>query len=111
MMAGFGALAVGANCEQEPCRMLPLLRRMSGAGVPLIAQPAAFRTAPETPCFTRMPQFPDDLETIQVSRREFREFAAAAVSEPIAYVGGCCGAGPAYIRAVASALPGRDEAK
>src|SRR5207249_2566587 len=41
-MADLGAIAVGANCEQEPRRMLPLLREMRAAvDVPLAAQPAA----------------------------------------------------------------------
>src|SRR5688500_10567667 len=72
VMAGLGAIAVGANCEQEPERMLPLLREMRAAvNVAIAAQPAAFRTTDECHCFTRQPAFPDDLETIQVSRKEF----------------------------------------
>jgi betaine-homocysteine S-methyltransferase len=105
VMAAHGAIAVGANCEQEPGRMLPLLREMRGAvSLPLAAQPAAFRTTDACHCFTRQPAFPDDLETIQVSRREFVEFGRAARREGIAYAGGCCGCNPAYIRALASGL-------
>jgi betaine-homocysteine S-methyltransferase len=100
-----GANLVGANCEQEPARMLPILREMrSAVDVPLAAQPGAFRTTEETPCFTRLPQFPDDLETIQVSRQSFREFARNAEAEEIRYLGGCCGANAAYIRAMARGL-------
>src|SRR4026209_3034682 len=45
VMAELGAIAVGANCEQDPQRMLPLLRDMRAASkVPPAAQPAAFRT-------------------------------------------------------------------
>ena len=41
VMADLGAIAVGANCEQDPKRMLPLLREMRAAtNVPLAAQPA-----------------------------------------------------------------------
>jgi len=106
-MADLGAIAVGANCEQEPRRMLPLLREMRAAvDVPLAAQPAAFRTTDDCHCFTRQPAFPDDLETIQVSRREFVEFGRAARSEGIDYVGGCCGCNPAYIRALSRGLAG-----
>jgi betaine-homocysteine S-methyltransferase len=72
--------------------------------VPLAAQPAAFRTLDDTPCFTRLPQFPDALETIQVGRGEFEAFARAARDEGIAYVGGCCGANAAYVRAMAYGL-------
>jgi betaine-homocysteine S-methyltransferase len=105
VMQGTGALAVGANCEQEPARMLGLLREMrKGATVPLAAQPAAFRTSDDCHSFTRQPAFPDDLETIQVSRKEFIEFANAARDEGIGYLGGCCGCNPAYIRALARGL-------
>jgi betaine-homocysteine S-methyltransferase len=101
-MAEQGAMAVGANCEQEPKRMLPLLREMRAAvNVPIAAQPAAFRTTDDCHCFTRQPAFPDDLETIQISRHEFEEFGRLAKQEGIRYVGGCCGCNPAYIRALA----------
>ncbi len=104
-MAEQGAIAVGANCEQEPNRMLPLLRGMRAVvNVPIAAQPAAFRTTDDCHCFTRQPAFPDDLETIQVSRREFVDFGKAARSEGIGYIGGCCGCNPAYIRALARGL-------
>ena len=106
-MADGGAIAVGANCEQEPDRMLQLLREMrSAVKVPLAAQPAAFRTTDETPCFTKMPQFPDELETIQISRRKFEDFGRFARAEGIGFVGGCCGCNPAYINALRRGLEG-----
>jgi len=102
VMAEHGAAAVGANCEQDPRRMLPLLREMRAAvKIPLAAQPAAFQTTDECHSFTRLPAFPDDLETIQISRREFEEFGKVAKSEGIGYLGGCCGCNAAYIRALA----------
>ena len=104
VMAEHGAIAVGANCEQEPTRMLPLLREMRSVGVPLAAQPAAFRTTDACHCFTRQPAFPDELETIQVSRREFEEFGKRADAEGVRYLGGCCGCNAAYIRALARGL-------
>lgn len=103
-----GALAVGANCEQEPERMLPLLREMRQATtLPLAAQPAAFRTTDACQCFTRQPAFPDALETIQISRREFFEFGRLAREEGIGYAGGCCGCNAAYLRALAEGLQER----
>ncbi len=100
-MADAGAIAVGANCEQNPRRMLPLLREMRAAvNVPIAAQPSAFRTTEECHSFTRLPAFPDDLETIQVSRQEFIEFGKAARAEGMGFVGGCCGCNAAYIRAL-----------
>jgi betaine-homocysteine S-methyltransferase len=104
-MVDAGAGVVGANCEQDPRRMLSILREMRQAvTVPIAAQPAAFRTTEESPCFTRMREFPDQLETIQVSRHEFREFAGQARAEGIGYLGGCCGCNAAYIRAMARGL-------
>jgi betaine-homocysteine S-methyltransferase len=104
-MADGGAIAVGANCEQDPPRMLALLREMRAAvDVPLAAQPAAFRTTEECHSFTRLPAFPDELETIQVSRREFADFGAGAAAEGIAFLGGCCGCNAAYVRALADGL-------
>ena len=85
--------------------MLPLLREMRAAArVPIAAQPAAFRTTDDCHCFTRQPAFPDDLETIQISRQEFEEFGRLAKAEGVGYVGGCCGCNPAYIRALADGL-------
>ena len=105
ILADRGAVAVGANCEQEPTRMLPLLREMRQATkIPIAAQPAAFRTTADCHCFTRQPAFPDNLETIQVSRNEFVEFGKIARAEGIGYVGGCCGCNAAYVRALADGL-------
>src|SRR5262245_36028774 len=105
VMADLGAVAVGANCEQDPQRMVPLLREMrNAASVAIAAQPAAFRTTSECHSFTRLPAFPDELETIQVSRREFQEFGKAAKNEGIGYLGGCCGCNAAYIRALSYGL-------
>src|SRR6185295_5002382 len=60
VMTDLGAIAVGANCEQDPPRMLPLLRAMRAAtALPLAAQPAAFRTTEDCDSFTRLPAFPD----------------------------------------------------
>ncbi len=104
-MVDAGAALVGANCEQDPRRMLSIVREMRQAvNVPIAAQPAAFRTTDEIPCFTRMPHFPDQLETIQVSRQEFKEFARTARTEGIGYLGGCCGCNAAYVRAMARGL-------
>jgi methionine synthase I (cobalamin-dependent) len=104
-MVGEGAHAVGANCEQDPPHMLEVIRQMRRAvDVPLAAQPAAFRVTPELPCFTKRPQFPDDMETIQSPRGDFLSLGRAARSEGIRYLGGCCGANAAYVRALAAGV-------
>ncbi|MEK7764875.1 MAG: homocysteine S-methyltransferase family protein [bacterium] len=106
-LATEGAVLVGLNCEQEPARMLPILREMR-KGLPatarLAAQPAAFRTTDAKPYFTGLPEFPDAMETIQVTRAAFTEFTRAAKAEGVAYLGGCCGCNAAYIRALARGL-------
>jgi betaine-homocysteine S-methyltransferase len=105
VMAELGAVAVGANCEQDPARMLPLMREMrDAAGVAIAAQPAAFRTTDQCHSFTRLPEFPDALESIQIPRSAFVEFGRAARNEGIRYVGGCCGCNAAYIRALAAGI-------
>jgi betaine-homocysteine S-methyltransferase len=105
VMADLGAVAVGANCEQDPARMLPLLREMrDAAGIAVAAQPAAFRTTDQCHSFTRLPEFPDALESIQIPRSAFVEFGRAARNEGIRYVGGCCGCNAAYIRALAAGV-------
>jgi betaine-homocysteine S-methyltransferase len=110
-MVDAGAHAVGANCEQEPARMMQILRAMRGAvDVPLAAQPAAFRTQDAMPCFTKLPEFPDGMEQIQLSRQAFEDFGASAKSEGIQFVGGCCGCNAAYIRAAARGLAASNNA-
>lgn len=105
VMADLGAIAVGANCEQDPTRMLPLLREMrEAAKVAIAAQPAAFRTTDECHSFTRLPAFPDELETIQISRQEFTNFGRMVRNEGIRYAGGCCGCNAAYIRSLARGI-------
>ncbi len=85
--------------------MLPLLREMRATSkVPIAAQPCAFRTTADCQAFTRLPQFPDELESIQLSRAEFVEFGKRARAEGVGYIGGCCGCNAAYIRAIADGL-------
>src|SRR6266699_5238498 len=104
-MVDAGADAVGVNCEQEPDRMLTITREMRRAvSVPVAAQPAAFRTTDATPCFTRLPQFPDAMEAIQLPRSAFESFGEKARSEGIQFLGGCCGCNAAYVRAIARGL-------
>jgi len=77
---------------------------VNGESLGIAGQPAAFRSTDAKPCFTRLPEFPDDLETIQISRREFVSFARVARAEGFNYVGGCCGCNAAYIRSMAQGL-------
>ena len=104
-MVDSGAAVVGVNCEQEPQRILTIVREMRKAvDVPIAAQPAAFHTTDAVPCFTRLPQFPDEMEAIQLPRSRFQSFGETANSEGIQFLGGCCGCNAAYIHAVSRGL-------
>jgi len=109
-MVDAGAGVVGANCEQEPERMLTIIREMRKAvSVPIAAQPATFRTTDAVPCFTKLPQFPDEMESIQLPRSSFERFAESAAAEGIQFLGGCCGCNAAYIQAFARGLSSSSE--
>jgi betaine-homocysteine S-methyltransferase len=104
-MVDAGAAIVGVNCEQEPDRMLVIIREMrKSVTVPIAAQPSAFRTTEAVPCFTKLPQFPDEMESIQIARSSFERFAERAQGEGIQFLGGCCGCNAAYIHAFARGL-------
>jgi betaine-homocysteine S-methyltransferase len=104
-MVDAGAAIVGVNCEQEPDRMLAIIREMrKSVTVPIAAQPSAFRTTETVPCFTKLPQFPDEMESIQVPRSSFERFAERAQGEGVQFLGGCCGCNAAYIHAFARGL-------
>ena len=90
--------------------MLTIIRAMRNAvSVPIAAQPAAFRTTDATPCFTRLPQFPNEMEAIQLPRSAFETFAGKAQAEGIQFLGGCCGCNAAYIQAFARGLTASTE--
>ena len=109
-MVDAGAGIVGVNCEQEPDRMLGIIREIRKAvKVPIGAQPSAFRTTDAIPCFTKLPQFPDEMETIQLPRSSFERFAERAQEEGIQFLGGCCGCNAAYIHAFARGLAASSE--
>ncbi|HKR84894.1 MAG TPA: homocysteine S-methyltransferase family protein [Terriglobales bacterium] len=104
-MVDAGAAIVGVNCEQEPDRMLVIIREMrKSVAVPIAAQPSAFRTTETVPCFTKLPQFPDEMESIQIPRSSFERFAERAQGEGIQFLGGCCGCNAAYIHAFSRGL-------
>jgi len=95
-LAAAGADIVGANCGVGPAELFPIVeeikRHFSG---PTLAQPNA-----------GMPQlvggktvFPETPETMAAYALRFRDLG-------VNIIGGCCGARPEHIRAMASALRG-----
>ncbi|HMD30382.1 MAG TPA: homocysteine S-methyltransferase family protein [Candidatus Acidoferrales bacterium] len=105
LLADAGADITGVNCLRNPQTTLPLLREMRKAITTyLAAQPTAYRTPPGKPDFTSLPEFPVGLEPLQLSRSEMADYALAARALGVNYIGACCGAVSAHIRAMARAL-------
>jgi methionine synthase I (cobalamin-dependent)/5,10-methylenetetrahydrofolate reductase len=92
----YGADIVGSNCSVGPQPMLEVVERMSGAGVPLCAQPNAgnARVVGGRFIYLASPQY-------------FAEYAVKFADAGVALVGGCCGTTPEHIRAIAEAVKGR----
>jgi len=101
-----GADIVGMNCLRPPEHMLPALEQMRKA-VPnayIAAQPVAYRTPKSKPDFTSLPEFPYELDPLQLSRREMADYARRARDQGVDYIGACCGACASHIREMARAL-------
>ena len=101
-----GADIVGMNCLRPPEHMLPALEQMRKA-VPsafLAAQPVAYHTPANKPDFTSLPQFPFELDSLQLSRKEMAAYAQRANDIGVNYIGACCGAVATHIREMARVL-------
>jgi betaine-homocysteine S-methyltransferase len=100
-----GADIVGVNCLRSPELTLPFMEEIRRAvKAPLACQPVAYRTPPESPDFTSLPQFPFELDPLQLSRREMADYARRAREIGVNYIGACCGAVPTHIREMAREL-------
>jgi len=100
-----GADIVGVNCLRSPELMLPFLEEMRRAVKAYLAcQPVAYRTPPESPDFTSLPQFPLELDPLQLSRKEMADYAGRARDIGVNFIGACCGAVATHIREMARVL-------
>jgi betaine-homocysteine S-methyltransferase len=100
-----GADIVGVNCLRSPEHTLPIAEEMRRAVTAYIAtQPVAYRTTDEQPDFTSMPQFPTELDPLQLSRGEMAAYAKRARDIGINFIGSCCGAVPTHVREMGRAL-------
>jgi betaine-homocysteine S-methyltransferase len=100
-----GADIVGVNCLNGPEVQLPIAIEMRAAVEGFVAaQPVAYRTSVEQPDFTAMPNFPYELDPLQLSRHEMADFARRARDEGIDYIGSCCGSVQTHVRAMAKVL-------
>lgn len=101
-----GADIVGMNCLRPPEHMLGPLEEMRKA-VPdafLAAQPVAYHTPADKPDFTSLPQFPFELDPLQLSRKEMAAYAQRARNIGVDYIGACCGSVATHIREMARIL-------
>lgn len=100
-----GADIVGVNCLNGPEQQLPIAVAMREATNGYIAtQPVAYRTSAERPDFTGWPNFPYELDPMQLTRHEMADFAAKASRAGIDYIGSCCGSVQSHVRAMAKVL-------
>jgi Homocysteine S-methyltransferase len=67
-------------------------------------QPVAYRTPANKPDFTSLPQFPFELDPLQLSRREMAAYAQQARDIGVDYIGACCGSVAIHIREMARVL-------
>ena len=94
------------NCLNGPDQQLPIAIQMREAttGGFVAAQPVAYRTTADAPDFTAGPRFPYELDPLQLSRLEMADYARKAAEGGVNYIGSCCGAIQAHVRAMAKAL-------
>jgi betaine-homocysteine S-methyltransferase len=98
-----GADIVGLNCLRSPEHTLPLAKQMREAvpGAYIATQPVGYRTPKDHPDFTSLPQFPYELDPLQLTRREYAGYAREAMAIGVNYIGACCGAVAEHVRAIA----------
>jgi len=101
-----GADIIGMNCLRPPQHMLPFVEEMRRAvpGAFIACQPVAYRTPAEKPDFTSLPEFPFELEHLQLSRKDMAAYARRAKEIGVNYIGACCGAVATHIREMAHVL-------
>jgi betaine-homocysteine S-methyltransferase len=100
-----GADIVGMNCLRPPQHILAPMEEMRKAVSGYLAcQPVGYRTPKDKPDFTSLPEFPYELDPLQLSRREMGQFAKDAKDLGINYIGSCCGSVANHVREMAKAL-------
>ena len=100
-----GADIVGMNCLRPPQHILGPMEQMRKAVSGYLAcQPVGYRTPREKPDFTSLPEFPYELDPLQLSRKEMGRYATQARELGINYIGSCCGSVAHHVREMARAL-------
>jgi betaine-homocysteine S-methyltransferase len=100
-----GADIVGINCLRSPEHTLPLMEQMRKAVAgPIACQPVGYRTPAESPDFSSLPEFPFELDRLQLTRKEMASYAQRARDLGVGYIGSCCGTVASHVREMARAL-------
>lgn len=94
VLEGAGADAIGINCSLGPDQMLPVVQALSeSTRLPLILKLNAGLPDPQTGEYSLKPE-------------EYASLLAPYLELGVAWLGGCCGTSPDYIRAVSRAYRG-----
>lgn len=101
-----GADIVGMNCLRPPEHTLPFMEeiRRSVPNAFIACQPVAYRTPSDRPDFTSLPEFPLELDRLQLTRKEMAAYAQRAKDIGVNFIGACCGAVATHIREMARVL-------
>lgn len=98
-LEGLGADAVGLNCSLGPRELLPLIREIRRhTRLPVIAKPNAGLPDPVTGEY-------------DLSAADFCAGMLDLIDAGASLIGGCCGTGPEYIRALKEAAAGKTPGK
>ena len=88
VLEGVGADAIGINCSLGPDRMLPVFQRLAEhTSLPLVLKINAGLPDPQTGEYSLSPE-------------EYARLIEPFLEFPVAFLGGCCGTSPEYIRAL-----------
>lgn len=94
-LSGLGVNALGVNCSLGPKEVAPILRAMRRTtNLPLILKPNAGLPDPETGAYHTDPE-------------EFARDCEALLDCGAAYIGGCCGTSPEFIKALNERVSGK----
>ena len=95
VLEGVGADVIGVNCSLGPDRMLPALQRLAAhTSLPLALKLNAGLPDPQTGEYS-------------ISPEAYVKLLEPYLELPVAFLGGCCGTSPAYIRAIKNAYASR----
>lgn len=96
-LSGLGVDALGVNCSLGPEELAPVAEELLRyARVPVMIQPNA-----------GLPKIENGQTVYDVTPEAYGSFMAELAQKGAAILGGCCGTTPAFIKAMAEALPQR----